>query len=211
MIKVLVYDDNPMQLEGLQIFINENKDMQCVGTFENCSKVIEQVGELKPDVVLMDIDMPQVDGIEGLRLIRSHFPDVMVVMQTVLEDEAKVFEAIRSGAHGYFLKRTSPDKLIEGIRNVLEGGAPMTDTVARQVLELFKKQSGVAEAKAFNLTDRELDILRLLVKGMSYKMVASACGITFHTVNWHCKNIYEKLHVHSATEAVAKAISHKIV
>ena len=191
--------------------INQNKDMECVGTFENCVHVVKEVGELNPDVVLMDIDMPAVDGIKGLRLIRKHYPNVMVVMQTVMEEDAKIFEAICSGAHGYFLKRTAPELLIDGIRNVLEGGAPMTDTVARQVLDLFKKHSGHDQTETFNLTDRELDILRLLVKGMSYKMVASACGITFHTVNWHCKKIYEKLHVHSAAEAVAKAIHKRIV
>jgi DNA-binding NarL/FixJ family response regulator len=212
MIKVLVYDDNLSRLEGLQLYINQASDMECIGTFENCENVLSEVQRLKPDVVLMDIDMPKVDGIAGLKLIRRHCPEVMVVMQTVMEEEDKIFEAIRAGAHGYFLKRTSPEKLIDGIRNVLEGGAPMTDSVARKVLELFQKQAPHQNGtNAFNLTDRELEILRLFVKGMSYKMVAEACGITFHTVNWHCKKIYEKLHVHSATEAVIKAIEQKIV
>jgi DNA-binding NarL/FixJ family response regulator len=211
MIRVIVYDDNLSRLEGLKMCVNQNKDMECVGTFENCLHVIKEVGDLKPDVVLMDIDMPEVDGIKGLRMIRKHYPQVMVVMQTVMEEDTKIFEAICNGAHGYFLKRTDPERLIDGIRNVLEGGAPMTDTVARQVLELFKKQSGHESNDTFDLTERELDILRLLVKGLSYKMVASACGITYHTVNWHCKKIYEKLHVHSATEAVAKALHRKIV
>jgi len=211
MIKVLVYDDNLGRLEGLKMYIDQNDDMQCVGTFENCIHVLDQVRDLQPDVVLMDIDMPRVDGITGLKLIRKYYPNVMVVMQTVLEDEDKIFEAVRSGAHGYFLKKTSPEKLVEGIRNVLEGGASMTDSVARKVLELFKKELTPDEPPTFDLTERELEILRYLVKGMSYKMVADACGITFHTVNWHCKKIYEKLHVHSATEAVVKAMEHKIV
>jgi len=184
--------------------------MKFLGAFENCNDVIHQVEEFKPDVVLMDIDMPGVNGIEGLKLIRKHSPQVMVVMQTVFEEEENIFEAIRNGAHGYFLKKTSPSKLIDGIRDVLEGGAPMTASVAKKVLELFKQQPSVQKSVRFDLTERELEILSHLVKGMSYKMIADTCGITFHTVNSHCKKIYEKLHVHSATEAVAKAIDHRI-
>ena len=155
--------------------------------------------------------MPQVNGIEGLKLIRQHAPHVMIIMQTVFEEEEKIFDAIRSGANGYFLKKTSPDKLIEGIRDVIDGGAPMTASVARKVLEVFQQQSPSGEKPQFDLTSRELEILSYLVKGLSYKMIAGACNITWHTVNFHCKKIYEKLHVHSATEAVAKALESKIV
>ena len=211
MIKVVVYDDNIGRLEGLELFINQAPDMRCVGTFENCRDVVNQVDKLSPDVVLMDIDMPEVNGIEGLKLIRQYFPNVLIVMQTVFEEEEKIFEAIRSGAHGYFLKKTSPQKLIEGIRDAMEGGAPMTATVARKVLEIFKAQSSSGAKAQFHLTSRELEILAYLVKGLSYKMIADSCNITWHTVNFHCKKIYEKLHVHSATEAVAKAIENKIV
>ncbi|MEP7167965.1 MAG: response regulator transcription factor [Bacteroidota bacterium] len=211
MIRVIVYDDNRGRQEGLELYINETKDMRCVGTFENCSNVVEQVIELKPDVVLMDIDMPQVNGIEGLKLIRKHAPHIMIIMQTVFEEEEKIFDAVRSGANGYFLKKTSPDRLIEGIRDVMDGGAPMTASVARKVLEVFQQQSPSGEKPQFDLTVRELEILSYLVKGLSYKMIAAACNITWHTVNFHCKKIYEKLHVHSATEAVAKALESKIV
>ncbi len=209
MIKVLVYDDNRGRQEGLELLINQTKDMVCVATFENCSNVVHEVEMFKPDVVLMDIDMPDVNGIEGLKLIRKHAPGVMVVMQTVFEEEEKIFEAIRSGAHGYFLKKTTPVKLIEGIRDVRDGGAPMTASVAHKVLEVFRQSS--KDKENFYLTERELEILSRLVKGMSYKMIADACGITWNTVNSHCKKIYEKLHVHSATEAVVKAIEQKIV
>jgi DNA-binding NarL/FixJ family response regulator len=211
MINVVVYDDNRGRQEGLELFINQTPDMRCIGTFENCSEVVAQIQRLNPDVVLMDIDMPEVNGIDGLKLIRQHAPQVMIIMQTVFEEEEKIFEAIRSGAHGYFLKKTSPHKLIEGIRDVMEGGAPMTASVARKVLEIFQQQSPSGEKPKFDLTPRELEILSYLVKGLSYKMIADACNITWHTVNFHCKKIYEKLHVHSATEAVAKAIESKIV
>jgi DNA-binding NarL/FixJ family response regulator len=210
MIRVLVYDDNRGRLEGLEMLINQSKDMTCIGTFENCSRVVEQVQELKPDVVLMDIDMPLVNGIEGLKLVRRHAPETMVIMQTVFEDEEKIFEAIRSGAHGYFLKKTPPQKLIEGIRDVREGGAPMTASVARKVLEVFRHQPVKGE-NTFDLTEREFEILSHLVKGLSYKMIAEKASISWHTVNSHCKKIYEKLHVHSAAEAVAKAIDQKLL
>jgi DNA-binding NarL/FixJ family response regulator len=210
MIKVLVYDDNVGRQEGLEMLINQNSDMKCVGTFESCINVVKEVKELNPDVVLMDIDMPHVNGIEGLKLIRKHSPEIMVVMQTVFEEEEKIFDAIRSGAHGYFLKKTTPEKLIDGIREVREGGAPMTATVAKKVLEIFSRQ-GARGSNTFELTSRELEILSLLVKGMSYKMIADTCTISWHTVNSHCKKIYEKLHVHSAAEAVAKAIDEKIL
>lgn len=210
MIKVLVYDDNKGRREGLELLINESQDMSCIATFENCSHVVEQIVEYKPDVVLMDIDMPLVNGIEGLKLIRKHAPDTMVIMQTVFEEEEKIFDAIRSGAHGYFLKKTPPMKLIEGIRDVREGGAPMTASVARKVLEVFQRQPAKSK-NSFDLTEREYEVLNHLVKGMSYKMIADIENISWHTVNSHCKRIYEKLHVHSASEAVAKAIDHKIV
>jgi len=213
MIKVLAYDDNRGVLEALKLFIDESSDIQCVGTFENCANVYNEVNELKPQVVLMDIDMPRVNGIEGLKIIRKNFPGVMVVMQTVFEEEDRIFEAIRAGAHGYFLKKTSPDRLIDGIRNVMEGGAPMTDSVAKKVLETFQNQdkSKLEKKLVFDLTERELEILRLLAKGLSYKMIADTCSITFFTVNFHCKKIYEKFHVHSATEAVVKAIENKVI
>jgi len=210
MIRVLVYDDNAGRQEGLELLINQNSDMHCVGTFESCINVINEVKELNPDVILMDIDMPHVNGIEGLKLIRKHAPEIMVVMQTVFEEEEKIFEAIRYGAHGYFLKKTTPEKLIEGIRDVREGGAPMTASVARKVLEIFSRQETKGN-NDFDLTSRELELLALLAKGMSYKMIAHTCSISWHTVNSHCKKIYEKLHVHSASEAVAKAIDEKIL
>lgn len=207
-IRVLVYDDNKVRHEALQLLIENRKDMVFAGAFENCNHVIEEVTTLSPDVILMDIDMPGVNGIEGLKLIRQHAPGVYIIMQTVFEDEEKVFAAMHAGAHGYFLKKTPPSKLIAGIRDVVEGGAPMTPSIARKVIEFFHKQQG---KNNFDLTERELQVLSLLMKGLSYKMIADACNVTFFTVNAHCKKIYEKLHVHSATEAIARAMKEKIV
>ncbi len=207
MIKILVYDDNAGRQEALQLLIESSGDMQFVGARKNCDTVETDILSMQPDVVLMDIDMPGTNGIEGLKRIRNQASEVFIIMQTVFEDEEKIFTAIHAGAHGYFLKKTKPEKLIEGIRDVLEGGAPMTSSVARKVLHMFTQQPSDRSINPFDLTDREIEILSMLAKGMSYKMIADAGGITFHTVNSHLKRIYEKLHVHSATEAVSKACS----
>lgn len=206
-IKILVFDDNRGRQEALQLLIESSEDLVFAGARENCNKVEEDIIQTMPDVVLMDIDMPGTNGIEGLKRIRKQAPEIFIIMQTVFEDDEKIFAAIHAGAHGYFLKKTKPEKLIEGIRDVLEGGAPMTSSVARKVLHMFTHQSADKRVNQFNLTDREIEILSMLGKGMSYKMIADAGGISFHTVNSHLKKIYEKLHVHSATEAVSKAFS----
>ncbi len=211
MIKVLIYEDNKPRQEALQLLMEHTADMECVGIYENCEHVVNDVLDTKPDVVLMDIDMPKVNGIEGLKLIREHAPGVLVIMQTVFDNNEKIFDAIRAGAHGYFLKKTPSQKLIEGIREVLDGGAPMAPSVARKVLEMYHEQPSAAKHEKFSLSERELEILSMLVKGMSYKMIADAAGISWHTVNGHFKKIYEKLHVHSATEAVKKAIDNRLV
>jgi DNA-binding NarL/FixJ family response regulator len=208
-IAVAVFDDNKDRLDSLKMLISRQDKMLCTGMFENCIDVIKKIESSLPDVVLMDIDMPGMNGIEGVRLIKQHFPKVLIIMQTVFEDDEKIFAAILAGADGYILKKTPPQKLIEGIFEVMENGAPMTASVAKQVLKLFQNQP--ARVDEYNLTEREKEILGYLVKGMSYKMIADACNVTYFTVNMHIKNIYEKLHVHSATEAVSKALKNKIV
>ncbi len=206
-IKILVYDDNHGRHEALQLLIESSTDMKFVGSRENCNHVESDIIEMQPDVVLMDIDMPGTNGIEGLKRLKKCAPDVFIIMQTVFEDDEKIFTSIQAGADGYFLKKTKPDQLIEGIRDVLEGGAPMTPSVARKVLNMLTQQIPHKSKNPFDLTEREIEILSMLAKGMSYKMIADAGSITFHTVNSHLKRIYEKLQVHSATEAVSKIFS----
>jgi len=208
-ITVAVFDDNKDRLDSLKMLISRQEGMLCTGTFENCLDVVKKIEDSQPDVVLMDIDMPGMTGIEGVRLIKQHSAKVHIIMQTVFEDDEKIFAAILAGADGYILKKTPPQKLIEGIREVMENGAPMTASVAKQVLKLFQQLP--PKTDEYNLTEREKEILSFLVKGMSYKMIADACSVTYFTVNMHIKKIYEKLHVHSATEAVSKAIQNKIV
>jgi len=209
-IKVAVFDDNKPRRELLEMLLNSTEGMQCTGAFEDCRDVMKNIVQNVPDVVLMDIDMPYVNGIEGLQLIKKQFPDIKILMQTVFEDDEKIFAAICAGADGYILKKTPPAMLIDAISEAMSGGAPMTPTVARQVLQLFNTRNKKTTTD-FNLTERETEILSMLVQGLSYKMIAEKCNVSYSTVNSHITHIYEKLHVKSGTEAVAKAIENKIV
>lgn len=210
-IKVAVFDDNKPRRQLLGVLINSTDDFECTGLFEDCRNVVKNISTNRPDVVLMDIDMPYVNGIEGLKLIKENFSDIKILMQTIFEDEDKIFEAIVAGADGYILKKTPPTKLLEALKDVAEGGSPMTPTVAKQVLHLFKNKNKQIHKNNFELTAREQEILGYLVQGLSYKMIAAKCNISYPTVNSHISHIYEKLHVRSGTEAVAKAIEQKIV
>ena len=210
MIKVAVFDDNKARRELLELLLNSVGGMECTGAFEDCRNVLKNIMQNVPDVVLMDIDMPHVNGIEGLQLIKKQFPQVKILMQTIFEEDDKIFAAICAGADGYILKKTPPAKLIDSIGEVMAGGAPMTPTVARQVLLLFNNRNKKSETD-FNLSEREHEILSMLVQGLSYKMIAEKCDISYSTVNKHITHIYDKLHVKSGTEAVAKAIEQRIV
>lgn len=210
MIRVAVFDDHAHRRDALCLLLAGVADMECVGTFPDCREVLAKVEGCSPDVVMMDIDMPHVDGIRGVAQLREKYPDLQILMQTVFEDDDKIFRAIRAGANGYLLKQTSPKKLVEGIREVMKGGAPMTPAVARRVLELFNGQER-AVREGFNLTHRELEILALLVKGFSYKMIAAELDIAYPTVNTHIGHIYQKLHVPSVAAAVSLAVRNKLV
>lgn len=210
--RVVIFDDNAQRRDGLEMLLNSMEDMECVGGFTDCRNVVENIESTKPDVVLMDIDMPHVNGIEGVRRIREQFSELKVLMQTVFEDDEKVFSAICAGADGYILKQTNPLKLIDAIVDVIAGGAPMTPTIARKVLQLFTAQNRVtAKRQTFNLTKRELEILDYLVKGYSYKMIANECHVSYPTVNTHVSNIYSKLKVQSVAGAVSIALREKLV
>ena len=210
-IKVVVFDDNRSRLNSLQLLIDQSANVTCVGVFEDCTDVITKINDTQADVVLMDIDMPRVSGIEGVRTLRGEFPSLCIIMQTVFEDDDKIISAITAGANGYILKKTHPSKIIEGITEVINGGAPMTASVARRVLELFNRNYGNLINNDYKLTDREKEVLSGLVKGLSYKMIADELKISVYTVNSHVRNIYEKLQVHSVAEAVSKAISQRVI
>lgn len=211
MIKVVVFDDNASRREGLRFLLDAMENLSCVGAFEDCRDVVARVAASMPDVVLMDINMPYVDGIEGVKLLKAKWPALKIIMQTIFEDEDKVLAAICAGADGYVIKEKTPLKLIDAITEVMEGGAPMTPSIARKVLKLFSGKYAPKESADIQLTQREKEVLSLLVDGYSYKQIAGKCFISYPTVNSHIRNIYEKLQVNSVAAAVSKAIKQGLV
>jgi DNA-binding NarL/FixJ family response regulator len=208
--KILVYDDSEALRESMEVLISGEEDFDLVALMPNAETVETDISEMKPDVVLMDIDMPVVNGVEAVKKIRLTNERLPVIMLTVFDDNENIFKAICAGASGYILKRYATEEIPSAIRMVLAGGAPMTGSVARKVLQMVP-QAGTAEQEKSNLSAKEIIILQLLVNGYSYKMIASELKISIDTVRFHIKKIYDKLHVHSATEAVSKAIKDKLV
>lgn len=192
------------------MLINGSDGYEVLAAYKNCATVVDEVEAWKPNVILMDIDMPVVNGIEGLKLIRQKNQEVKVLMLTVFDDNKNVFEALKNGANGYVLKKTPPAKLLEYITEAASGGAPMTSSIATQVLKMFSEVQ-IPQGEDYNLSDREKEVLQHLVNGYSYKMIAAEMFIAIDTVRSHIKKIYEKLHVNSKSEAVAKAFKDKIV
>jgi len=209
-VSFLMFEDNTALREALVAALNERDEVVCIGNYEHAINATEHVRELKPDVILMDIDMPGINGIEAVKQIKSQNIDVEIIMFTVFDENDKVFDAICAGATGYLLKNSSTDKIAESIVDVAKGGAPMSAVIARKILFQFPQFKTKGKEK-FNLSDREIEILNLLVKGKSYKTIAQMCFISHDTVRTHIKHIYEKLQVHSAPEAVAIAMEHRLV
>lgn len=210
-IRVVIFEDNGNLRESLFNLLESSSGFICAGAFAHCERVLENIEETRPDVVLMDIEMPVVSGIEAVSIIREKYPDLKILMETIFDEDEKIFQSICNGAQGYILKNTPPHRILNAIREVYDGGAPMTPTIASKVLRLFKTNLSGKSNESFGLSSREKEILKCLVEGMSYKMVAETCFITADTVNGHIKNIYKKLQVHSKSEAVVKAIKSKLV
>ncbi len=210
-IRIAIFEDNTQLRESLTQLLNNNDETICTGSFADATRLEQRIAGSQPDVVVMDIDLPGRNGIEAVQIIHEKFPTVRVLMQTVFDDNDKIFASICAGASGYILKKAAPQKIIEAIIETYKGGAPMTPSIAEKVLEMFRTQSNHPSPEKIDLSNREKEILLLLVQGKSYKMIAAECFISFDTVNSHIKNIYEKLHVHSKGEAVAKAINQKLI
>ena len=210
MIRIAIFEDNLDYMNSLKELVYDSGDMELAGAFNNCKDAAKKVLHLNPDVILMDIDMPVVDGLIGLREIRSANEQVCILMFTIFDDDEKVFQAVCDGATGYLLKTTEPEQLLQNIREAYQGGSPMTPVVARKVLRLFA-QPYKHKREFKELTSREHDVLTSLVRGMSYKMVAAELSIGEETVKSHVKSIFTKLHVNSKSEAVAKALQNKMV
>ena len=209
-ISVFIYEDNDNLRESLCSLLSLTEQYEVQGAFANCSQVEEQVKTYVPDVILMDIDMPGTNGIDAVAIVKAVSPKTQVIMLTVFDNEERIFNAIRNGASGYLLKHTSPSEIIESIFDVNKGGSPMTANVARKVLQYFQSQPK-AHKEDYNLSERELQIVKGLVSGYSYKAIATELFISIDTVRSHIRRIYEKLHVNSKTEAVLKAINEGLV
>ena len=210
-IKVVIFEDNTNLRRGLFTLINGSEGFECSGEYGNCDNLVKHITESKPDVVLMDIEMPGMDGIEAVRILKLQFPEIKILMETIFEDDEKVFYSICSGAEGYILKNTLPAQILEAIREIYTGGAPMTPSIASKVLSMFKSGTTFAKDESYNLTDRETEVLKYLVRGMSYKATADKCSVSIETINSHVKNIYRKLQVNSKAEAILKVIKGKII
>jgi DNA-binding NarL/FixJ family response regulator len=207
-IRILIFEDNAGLREGLCQLLMLRDEYEITGQYENASQVITLTNLHNPDVILMDIEMPGISGIEAVRLVRGVNLRVQIIMLTVFDDHSHVFDALKAGANGYLLKRNVSDRLIASIGEVLGGGAPMSPSIARMVIGEMQTSKSSA---SYSLSDREKQILSSLADGNSFKMIASDLGISLETVRTHIKRIYEKLHVHSQIEAVSKAIREKLV
>lgn len=209
-IKVAIVEDDRLIREGLATLIDGSEGYRCTAAFRSMEEALAHPWTEVPGVALVDIGLPGISGIDGLTLLHEKYPGVALLVLTVYEDDERIFRALCAGADGYLLKKTPPAKLLESLREMMGGGAPMSPEIARRVLRLFRDVRPV-ERVAHNLTPHELRLLKLLVEGHNYQSAAAELGVSFSTINFHMQNIYGKLHVHSKSEAVAKALRQRLV
>jgi DNA-binding NarL/FixJ family response regulator len=203
-IRIILFEDNDRLRQSLAYLLQSAAGYEVLGDYNNCSDAANIIRMYQPDVVLMDIDMPGQSGIKGVSMIKETRPQTAVIMYTVFEDDEKLFQCLCAGANGYLLKKTAPEKIFESIREVIEGGAPMSPSIAKKVIESFQP---VKTSNQYKLTERELEVLQLLTKGHSTKVISDRLGIAFNTVRSHLQNIYVKLHVNCGKEAIAKVLA----
>jgi len=209
-IKVAIIEDRREIREALAMLINGTQGFRCAGVYRGMEEALARIERETPDVVLADIGLPGMSGIEGIRILKERYPDLLMMMLTVYDDDDRIFDALCAGACGYLLKGTSPARLIESLKEAVLGGAPMSPEVARRVVALFR-DIRPPEREDHQLTPHELRLLKLLVEGHNYKTAAAELGVSFHTIHFHMRNIYDKLQVHSKSEAVSKALRNRIV
>lgn len=207
-VSIIIFEDSEQLRHSLVTLLNNSDGYNVTGDYDNVIDAANIIRRQHPDVVIMDIDLPEKSGIEGVRIIKETKPETLVIMYTMFEDDDKLFNSLCAGANGYILKKTSPYKLFEAINEVMEGGAPMSPTIAKRVLQSFQNKSA---ARQYHLSPREAEILHLLIKGYSIKLIAAELKIAFDTARAHLRNIYQKLHVNCGKEAIAKVLSEKII
>jgi DNA-binding NarL/FixJ family response regulator len=210
MIRVAIIEDQREIREGLRELIDGAEDLRCSAAFGSVEEVLPRIGSDLADVVLVDIGLPGKSGIEGIRLLKESHPELVLVVLTVFDDDRRIFEAICAGASGYLLKKTPAPRLIQAIRDAAVGGSPMSPEIAARVIALFR-QTRSAASEDYDLTPHEIRVLRLLVDGHNYKTAAVELSVSVNTVSFHMRRIYDKLHVHTKSEAVAKALRNQIV
>jgi DNA-binding NarL/FixJ family response regulator len=209
-IKVAIVEDRREIREGLTMLISGTEGFVCTGSYRSVEEALDKITQQLPDLVLMDIGLPGMSGIEGLRVLKERYPDMLLLMLSVYDDDERIFDAMCAGASGYLLKKTPPVKLLESIKEVVQGGAPMSPEVARRVIALFR-EIRPPERADYELTPHETRLLKLLVEGHNYKTAAAELNVSIHTVSFHLRSIYEKLQVHSKSEAVAKAVLNRLI
>ncbi len=211
MITLIIFEDRQNLRDSLKLLVESEEQFRLLAMYPNCKQADKHVLAHKPDVVLMDIDMPEINGIEGVKMIKAVSPDTQIIMLTVFDDDEKIFESIKAGADGYLLKKSISVELINAIYNASVGGSSISPGVATKVLNAFRLKTSMQKRETFSLSKREQEVLELLTKGYSYKKIAADLFVSTDTIGSHIKNIYSKLHVNSAPEAVAKALKYKIV
>jgi DNA-binding NarL/FixJ family response regulator len=210
-IKVAIFEDNNGLRNMLYQLINGSEGFECTGAYPDCNNLLKLIEKTKPDVVMMDIGLPGMSGIDAIKILKNKIPNLNILVQTIFDDNEKIFQAICAGASGYILKNTSPSRILQCLIETHNGGAPISPSVATKVLKMVQSPADKIKNHSFNLSEREKEVLQYLVRGMSYKLIADHCFLSIDTVRSHIKNIYEKLHVHSKSEAVAKALQKNIV
>ena len=209
-IEVAMVEDRREIRESLALLIGGTEGFKCTGSYRSMEEALDKLKPHQPHILLSDIGLPGMSGIEGVAILKERYPDLLILMLTVYDDDDRIFDAMCAGASGYLLKKTPPGRLLESLREVASGGAPMSPEVAKRVIALFREIRPPDRAD-YELTPHETRLLKLLVQGHNYKTAATELGVTVHTVSFHLRSIYEKLQVHSKSEAVAKALQNRLV
>jgi len=209
-IEVAIVEDRREIRESLALLIGGTEGFKCIGSYRSMEEALDKLKHHQPHLLLSDIGLPGMSGIEGVAILKERYPDLLILMLTVYDDDERIFDAMCAGASGYLLKKTPPARLLDSLREVASGGAPMSPEVAKRVVALFR-EIRPPERADYELTPHETRLLKLLVQGHNYKTAATELGVTVHTVSFHLRSIYEKLQVHSKSEAVAKALQNRLV